>query len=254
MELVARLRTALWRAASYPFVILVGLLLVVLFLVGYLLPQFREMYRTFANFGVPPPRLTRFLLDISQGVSIAVIVLLIGLIAIPILWLLLGALGLGPRLMDRLVLPLPLVGPILRWNLVARWCDALDLAVHAGLDLPASVDLAADAVDSPRLRRDSDQLIQTLQSGQPLDSRQSYGLLPPLVPASMQAGSRTGDLPATLATLSQMYQQQAELRLGTLPTVLAPLLMVVVALLIALVMAATLVPIISLFHGISGGW
>src|SRR5690348_3994949 len=45
LELVARLRAAVWRSASYPLTVVAGLLLVLLFLGRYVLPQFADMYR-----------------------------------------------------------------------------------------------------------------------------------------------------------------------------------------------------------------
>ena len=55
---------------------------------------------------------------------------------------------------ERLVLPLPLVGPVLRANLAARWCDAVRLGTQAGLDLPTAIGLAQDATRSGRLAKD----------------------------------------------------------------------------------------------------
>ena len=123
------------------------------------------------------------------------------------------------------MLPLPLIGPVLRRNLIARWCDAVRLGVEAGLDLPRAIELAGEAVASPRLKRDGDELIGALSSGKTPDAViGSTRLLPATVPAAMTLAAQNSDLPRTLATLSEMYQQQAETRLNLIPGLLTPLL------------------------------
>src|SRR6185437_4849352 len=122
--------------------------------------------------------------------------------------------------MERTVFHLPLIGQILRYNLLARWCDAVALSIKSGLDLPRAIALANDAVASPTLTRDSEQLIAALQSGQPLDTVQRTRLLPATAVATMSLASAQSDLGGAMNTLSEMYQQQSQLRLSLLPAVL----------------------------------
>ena len=63
--------------------------------------------------------------------------------------------------------------------------------------------------------------------------------IPQAVPAAMELASATGDLGGTLATLSRMYEQQAEFRLRTAPGVLTPVLMLVVGSGVTLCISAT---------------
>jgi type II secretory pathway component PulF len=56
-----------------------------------------------------------------------------------------------------------------------------------------------------------------------------------------------------LATLSQMYQQQAEIRLSILPALLTPIMLLVVAGMIVLVLAGLLLPLFRLLTWLSGG-
>src|SRR5690606_11376827 len=128
LRLVYRLRATLWRAAAYPLVILCALSLIVAFIGLFIVPQFQAM---FDGFNTSLPSLTRLLLYIGPalpvvGLSVVALVLLM-----PILWGLLVAAGWDRPVIDTLLLPLPAIGPILKHNLVARWCDVLKLAVEA---------------------------------------------------------------------------------------------------------------------------
>jgi type IV pilus assembly protein PilC len=181
--------------------------------------------------------------------------LVMGLIALVILaviglWIM-GRTRRGSDLVERLILPLPLVGPILRWNLLARWCDALYLGVQAGLDFPACIDIANDAVDSRKLSADGKQMIQRLQAGQDIDTATGYRFLPAIIPASLQLGAKQNSLPATVSTLAKMYQEQAEVRLNVLPSALSPVLLLLITVCVGLSVASALIPMIRLIQGLT---
>ena len=80
----------------------------------------------------------------------------------------------------------------------------------------------------------------------------STRLLPATVTAAMTLGQQNNDLPRTLATLSEMYQQQAEMRLNLVPGVLTPMLIVVMAVLIGTVILGLFLPFIGLIQSLTG--
>ena len=151
---------------------------------------------------------------------------------------------------ERLLLPMPLVGQVLRQNLISRWCHAVALAVEAGLDLPAAIRLADDATASPRLGADGSALIAALNAGQPLSAAATGKILPPTIIAAMEMSAARGDLPVTLRAMSQMYQQQAELCLGSIQAVLAPILLVFIGLAVGALMVAMFAPLLGLLQSL----
>jgi len=64
----------------------------------------------------------------------------------------------------------------------------------------------------------------------------------------MEASAERGDLHLTLRALSQMYQQQAELRLGAIQAILTPMLLLVVGVLVGGLMVALFAPLLSLLN------
>jgi len=239
----------LWRSVSYPLVVLIALGFLLSFLGVVVLPKFGEI---FADFHIQLPWITELLLALGKGAPALLIGMLALLIGGPIVWGILQRLGYSAAIIEWLVLPLPLIGSVLRANLAARWCDAARVGVEAGLDLPAAIELAGDACRSPRLAKDGHALIGALSAGRPLAAA-STRLLPATVPAAMQFASGYHDLPATLGSLSEMYQRQAELRLNAIPGILTPLLVLLLAVIIGFVILALMAPLLALIQGISGG-
>jgi type II secretory pathway component PulF len=260
LELVARLRAALWRSVSYPLMVFVGLCIVLVFLGLYVLPQFQQIYATLydarnqvplyfnpARRPIPTglPLVTQWLMVLTSLAPWLLGLLVALAVGVPLAWAVLRARGRDRAALDRLVLPLPLVGPVLRLNLIARWCDALRLGVAAGLDLPAALDMAGDVTGSPSLKHDGRELAALLESGKPLTtSGRDNRLIPATVPAAIELASGHHDLPKTLETLSDMYERQAESRLASLPAILTPLLVIVVASITGFVIAGLLVPMV----------
>ena len=251
MEMVYRLRATLWRVFAYPLMVLVGLGIILIFLTVSIIPQFEKI---FSDFGMRLPAITILLLSSSGWMPPILIGIGIAVVAIPILWQIAKMTGTDRAVVDALLLPMPLIGTVLRRNMVARWCDAVRLAVEAGLDLPRAIELAGEAVASPRLKREGDELIGVINSGRPADAMiGSTRILPATVLAAISLASESGDLPRTLATLSEMYQQQAETRLNLIPGLLTPVLILLVSLLIGLVILGLFLPFITLIQSISGG-
>jgi type II secretory pathway component PulF len=135
-------------------------------------------------------------------------------------------------------------------GLLARWIDALRLGIDAGLDLPRAVALAGDATGSPRLADEGRQMADALVSGRPAAGG---GLLPQTIPAAIELAGRAGDLQSTLATLTRMYQQQAEHRIRLVPVIVAPVALFLIAATVMTTIAALAAPLVKLIQAVSGG-
>lgn len=250
LELVQRLRGALWRAVSYPLAVVIGLLIVLLFLSVSVIPQFETIFR---DFGLQLPWVTQWLLSFPKWMPYVAVALLAIIVLPVLLWPVLRMSGKDQFVSEYVLFHLPLVGGVLKRSTIARWCDASALGVGAGLDLPASLDLAGDAVASPKLQRDGRTISSALQKGEPLDrAGQHTVLLPATVLAGIELASQNHDLAASLETMGRMYHQQAEVRIHSIPAVLMPALLMIVALFIGTVILALFAPLISLLQAITG--
>jgi type IV pilus assembly protein PilC len=249
LETEQRLRNTLWRTLSYPAMVFVGLLIVMLFITYAILPHLAGVYQ---EFHLALPDVTKALLWIAGIVPWVAGALLVLILLVPVIWGLLVATGKDRAAADVVLLPLPLVGPVLRNSLMARWLDAARIAVDAGLDLPAAIQLADDATGSPKLRRDGEALINALQNGRPLGAVATT-LLPATIPAAIEFSSGQQDLPLTLGTLAEMYERQADIRIQMIPSILTPTLVIAIALSVGFVIAGLFSPLVSLINGMTSG-
>lgn len=247
-QLVQRMRAMLWEALSYPVIVILCLLGLLAFLGILVLPRFEAIFK---DFGTQLPGITVMAMEGARLMPVFLVALLVLLVAAMITIGVLKSTGASARAYDLLVLPMPLIGPVMTKNLVARWCDAMATALGAGLDLPAAIDVAGEAVGSPAVARDGRRLVEKIEAGQSPEGAETR-ILPPAVGAMLSMGAQGKDLPTALVTLGQMYQEQSELRLATLPAVLTPLLFLLIGAVIAFVVVALFAPIISLIQSVSG--
>lgn len=250
LELMQRLRGMIWRTISYPLMVLGGLAILLIFLGIFVLPRFREI---FFGFKVALPAVTQLLLSLSVIMPAALIAILALILLSPLIVLALRRMGWDGPAVDMFVLRMPLVGPIVQRSLIAGWCDALRIGVEAGLDLPSAIQLAGDTCSSPALRADGHLLDQALSEGKTAATFGRGRVLPATVPAAINLGTANHDLPAALKGLCDLYHQQTEARLNTLPGILTPLLFLLLAGIVCIVMAGLVLPMVSLISAVSGG-
>jgi type IV pilus assembly protein PilC len=263
LTLIRRLQAMLWQTLSYPVIVIVGFFAVLYFILVQLVPRWEPILGgvsgqefwvraggTYHQSQFEIPVITQILFTVSNFVSSipSVVVIAIAGITVFLAWAFLHLAGRDGRLAERLILPLPLVGIVLRRNLVSRWCHAVALAVDAGMDLPGAIKLADDATASPQLQSDGTSLIAALSAGRPLSAADHPKVIPGTVIAAIEASADRPDLALTLRGLSQMYQQQAELRVNAIQAILTPIVLLFVGLFIGGLMFAMFEPLLTILN------
>lgn len=242
LEMLQRLKSAVWRSIAYPLVVFLGVMGMLGILGAVLAPQFKEL---FTEFDTALPAITTWVLAIAEampylvGAGLALAAMVFGSV------LLLRAKGKEQAVVDAL-LWVPLLGQAIRRNMLSRWCDALKLGLHAGLDLPRALRVAADTISSSRLEADTQRMTQVLEQGRAIRGNTKLRFVPEAVPAAIELASHANDLPGMLEHLAELYQQQAEARVSALHALLGPAMLIVVAVIISVVIGALFLPMLQL--------
>jgi type IV pilus assembly protein PilC len=247
LELVQRLREVLWRALAYPIAVLIGLTLVLMLIATFILPQFEDIY---ADFKLELHPITQLLLKLGHIVPKLAIAGIAFAIGVAMLWFILRQGGRQGMLNDFVARYVPLIGPVMRRSLAARWCDLLRVSVASGMDLPEGMMLASEATGSPALIREGRRFVTQLEAGQPLEGSRR-GMLPASIPATIQFAAGHHDLPTTLDALGEMSQRQAELRIAAIPAFILPIAVLLIGCAVAFVILGLFMPMITLIQGMT---
>ena len=238
------LQSKLVGAALYPAIVSLVAVVIVLFLVGYVVPQVAHV---FAGSKHALPFLTVAMMAISDFVrGYGWMVALLLAAAAVVLHQALKAPALRVR-WDAAWLNLPVVGRLARGYNAARFAGTLSMLTAAGVPILQALQAAAQTLSNHALRRDALEAQVLVREGAPLAAALSQQKrFPGLLSMFARLGEQTGQLPAMLERAAKQLSTEVQRRAMHLATILEPLLIVVMGLVVMLIVLAVLMPIIQL--------
>jgi type IV pilus assembly protein PilC len=151
------------------------------------------------------------------------------------------------RELDRLVLKLPIIGPIMHKAAVARYARTLATMFAAGVPLVEALESVAGATgnivysDAVLMVRDSVATGQQLQF-----AMNQTGLFPNMVEQMVAIGEESGSLDAMLSKVADFYEQEVDDAVDALSSLLEPLIMSILGILIGGLVVAMYLPIFKM--------
>jgi general secretion pathway protein F len=238
------LKSKLIGAALYPAIVTVVAIVIVLFLVGYVVPQVANV---FAGTKRALPFLTVAMLAISDFVRNYGWLVLIAVILATI----------GSRIalrnddirekFDAAWLNIPLIGKLARGYNAARFASTLAMLATAGVPILKSLQAAAMTLNNRAMRTDALDALVMVREGAPLASAIAQKKrFPGIVSMFARLGEQTGQLPLMLSRAAKQLSAEVQRRAMHLATLLEPMLIVTMGLVVMLIVLAVLLPIIQL--------
>ena len=238
------LKSKLMAAILYPAIVSLVAVVIVMFLVGYVVPQVASV---FAGTKRALPFLTVAMLAISAVVrSYGVYVLIALFIGAVCARFALRRDALRERF-DAAALGTPLVGRLIRDYNAARFVGTLAMLASSGVPILKAVQAAAETLSNRAMRLDALDALVLVREGAPLASAIAQKKrFPGLVSMFARLGEQTGQLPVMLQRAAVQLSNEVQRRAMTLATLLEPLLIVGMGLIVMLIVLAVLLPIIQL--------
>ena len=238
------LKSKLIGAALYPAIVTLVAIVIVLFLVGYVVPQVANV---FAGTKRALPFLTVAMLAISDFVRSYgwLMLMVVGMIAFGIKLALRNELF--REKFDAAWLNIPLIGKLARGYNAARFASTLAMLATAGVPILKSLQAAAQTLNNRAMRADAMDALILVREGAPLASAIAQKKrFPGIVSMFARLGEQTGQLPLMLSRAAKQLSTEVQRRAMHLATLLEPLLIVAMGLVVMLIVLAVLLPIIQL--------
>ena len=244
LEATQALRSRLIGAALYPAIVTVVAIAIVLFLVGYVVPQVANV---FAGTKRALPFLTQAMLGISAFVRGYGWMMLGAIIVIAVSARSAYARPTFRSQFDSAWLRIPLIGRLARGYNAARFASTLAMLAAAGVPILRALQAAAETVHNQAMRDDALDALALVREGAPLASAIGQKKrFPGLVAMFARLGEQTGQLPVMLQRAAVQLSTEVQRRAMALATLLEPLLIVAMGLVVMLIVLAVLMPIIQL--------
>jgi type IV pilus assembly protein PilC len=239
------LKAKIKKAMFYPSAVIVVAFIVTAILLIFVVPQFEALFN---NFGADLPAFTRVVVNMSEFMQ-AYWWVVVGIVGIAIFSFLQGkkrSRKFG-RLLDRTVLKLPIVGPIMHKAAIARYARTLGTMFAAGVPLVEALESVAGATgnvvysDAVLMMKDS------VATGQQLTfAMNQTGLFPNMVEQMVAIGEESGALDSMLSKVADFYEQEVDDAVDALTSLLEPLIMSVLGVLIGGLVVAMYLPIFKM--------
>lgn len=231
-------------AALYPAIVTLVAIVIVMFLVGYVVPQVANV---FAGSKRALPFLTVAMLAISDFVRRYGWLMLIALVLIAISARMALRNEAFREKFDATWLNLPLLGKLARGYNAARFTSTLAMLAAAGVPILKALQAAAETLNNRAMRADALDALVLVREGTPLASAIGQKKrFPGLVSMFARLGEQTGQLPVMLARAASQLGAEVQRRAMQLATILEPLLIVAMGLVVMLIVLAVMLPIIQL--------
>lgn len=239
-----KLADKLKSALTYPIILVVVIIGVVLLMMFVLVPSMTDIY---GEFGAELPWITRLLISISNffvkfwwGVLILILALVIGYK----IWV---DTENGKRARDKLILKMPIIGMMISKIQLAQFTRLLGLLLGSGLPIIKALELAALSLSNEMFKEVILESKKEVEKGGSLAlpiARSEY--YPLLVSSMIAVGEETGELDSVLAKIAEYYKDEVDVATANMSSILEPVFLVIMGLVIAFISLAIYLPMFQL--------
>lgn len=244
LKLMIGLRQKVTKALAYPaFLVLVGIS-VIGFLLTYVVPTFVSVY---AETSKSLPAATQLLLDLVTGGQAYVVPVLVGLAALGFAIRAYYVTPAGRLVMDRVLLRLPVIGPIFVKHYTVQLTRTLATILAGGTPLVDALSIARGAISNRYVSVGVAGAVAEIREGTTLAAGLDRPkVFPKLAVEMLSVGEETGSLPAMLHDVAEFYEGDLDLRLTQLTTWIEPMLLLIMGVLVGAIVIVMYLPVFQM--------
>ena len=244
----AKLKGMMKKAMTYPMVVCVVAIGVVILMLAYVVPTFMEM---FADLDIEMPKLTVIVMNASDFVKSNLIVIILAIVALAVGIKFALKTKRGKAIVGYIGIKLPALSNFTVKSASSRLARTLSTLLYSGINLVDALEIVAHTMDNLYFEQAMIQAREDVMKGIPLsESLKISGLFPPMVIHMTKIGENTGDMEAMLEKMADYYDEEVELATQSLMAALEPMVIVILACIVGVLVGAVVSPMLSLYTGL----
>lgn len=243
-----RLNQKVKSSMTYPKILAVMIVIVVIILMGWVIPQFHDLFDKMDKL----PMSTTALLGISNFIIHKWYVLVIGAIILYIIFKVLFSIPSVRLGKDKMKLHMPIFGKLNKVIYTARFARTMSSLYSAGISIINCLTIARNTIGNSYIESQFDKLIADVRAGENLSVAidQVDGFTKKLS-SSIMVGEETGALDSMLVSIANQMEYDSELALGKMVAFLEPAMIVVMAVIVGFIIISIIQPIYGSYESIS---
>lgn len=260
------LRNKIQSALVYPVIVTVISIGIALFMLVYIVPQFAAFYSEFSEGTAKLPALTQKMMDISGwliskeltfgkgGPSLKlplpnIVTLLVFLTIFLIAFYKFRGTKLGKRIIDPIVLWIPIFGPLARKVAITRFTRTFATLSQSGVPILEALEVAKNTSSNNVIMRALEYTRERIREGESLHApMRRTKVFPPLVTNLISVGEEAGNLEEILYKLSDYYDQEIDATVGAMASLIEPLMIIMIGAMVGTIVVALYLPIFNLVN------
>ena len=245
MEKTEAIKSKIKSALMYPISVVVVAFVVVAVIMIFVIPAFKSV---FSSFGADLPAPTLFVIAISE-------------FFVDYWWLIFGGIGGGlyffmqawrrnekmQKVMDRILLKVPVFGPLIEKSCIARWTRTLSTMFAAGVPLVEALDSVGGASGNSLYADATEKIQQEVSTGTSLTAAMgNANLFPTMVLQMCAIGEESGSVDHMLGKAADFYEAEVDEMVAGLSSLMEPIIIVFLGTLIGGIVVSMYLPIFKL--------
>lgn len=249
LKLVIEARKRVISALVYPAV-LVGLSIAMLFVMAiFVMPRFTVFYD---SMDMKLPLLTRVTLGISLFLRDNILFILAGITAAVLAVRRWARTESGAVRLDRWRLRIPFLGTVLHLFSLGEYCRSLSTLLSGGMPLVPSMEISGRAISNLYVRGKIAPTVQQVREGKALyEALDGTGIVTDLAIDMVKVGEATGSLDVMLTNIADFFDEEVELRMQRILSLVEPLMLVIMGCLVAALLVSVYMPMFNAMGGIN---
>ncbi len=248
MEKRRRVESKVMTAMIYPMVLVVFCITAIIVLTTFVIPKIAEQI---ARTGQRLPLVTRGLMGVSYVLTSWWLFVVIAVV-VAVSWGLRRFLKTqrGAYLRDKLLLSLPLFGPLIKQRVVARFASTLSTLLSSGLAMAEALRVVAEVTGNSLMRSAVQQARERILAGADIATPlRDSGVIDPAIAHIVAVGEKSGELEKMLKDISENLESSTDVVIERLSAAVEPLIIIIMAAIIGLIAYATILPILEVSAG-----
>jgi type IV pilus assembly protein PilC len=228
----------------YPIILAIVSVVVVVFMLVFIMPTFIGM---FEGSGIELPAPTKLLLNLSDSLQTYWYIYIVVTIAMVALISIYKKSEEGKRFFDSLKLRLPVVKGTTTMIVTSRFTRTLSTLLSSGIPLIQAMEVVSRAVNNYIIEERLLSGIESIRKGVTLSRTvKDVGIFPPMVDSMIKIGEESGSLDDMLYKTADFYDEEVEVSLQKLTSMVEPIMIVVMALAIGFIVIAMYMPMFDM--------
>ncbi|HXT63193.1 MAG TPA: type II secretion system F family protein [Pyrinomonadaceae bacterium] len=255
IEKIVKLKRDVVSAMIYPAAVILLAIAAIAVIMIVVIPQFQNIFLGLLGPGEPLPLPTRIVIGLSSflagwGGLVILAVIVASVVGLKVFY----KTPKGRRIIDTILLKVPIIGPIFLKIGIARFSRTLSTLLSSGVPILQSLDITARTAGNVIIEEAIINIRGAVEQGKSfVEPLRASEIFPHMVAQMVGIGEQTGALDAMLGKIADFYEQEVDSAIANLLTLMEPALIGFLGITIGSIVVSMYMPMFSLIGKLSQG-